>query len=68
MFGYDNSTETYKVASFRSFTDRPLSEISVKVLSLGDHVWRTIHGFSTIPLQLYSGHEYDGVHLCFTIN
>ncbi|KAI5430082.1 hypothetical protein KIW84_034601 [Lathyrus oleraceus] len=68
MFGYDNSTETYKVVALRSVTNHPLSETDVKVFSLGDNVWRTIHGFPAIPLQLHFGHEYDGVHLSCTIN
>ncbi|XP_058741541.1 F-box/kelch-repeat protein At3g23880-like [Vicia villosa] len=67
-FGYDNSTETYKVMALRSGLDRTLSKTDVKVFSLGDNVWRTIQGFSAIPLQLYFSHEYDGVHLGCTIN
>ncbi|XP_058761569.1 F-box/kelch-repeat protein At3g06240-like [Vicia villosa] len=67
-FGYDNSTQTYKVTALGSVVDRTLSETDVKVFSLGDNVWRTIHGVPAIPLQLYFGHEYDGVHLSNTIN
>ncbi|XP_058741578.1 F-box/kelch-repeat protein At3g23880-like [Vicia villosa] len=66
-FGYDNSTETYKVVLFGSNLDHPETNI-VKVLNLGDNVWRTIHGFPAIPLQLEHGYEYDGVHLSCTIN
>ncbi|XP_058739590.1 F-box/kelch-repeat protein At3g06240-like [Vicia villosa] len=67
-FGYDNSTETYKVMALRSVLDRTLSKTDVKVFSLGDNVWRTIQGFSAIPLQLYFSREYAGVHLGCTIN
>ncbi|XP_058741152.1 F-box/kelch-repeat protein At3g23880-like [Vicia villosa] len=64
-FGYDKSTETYKVVVFGS----NLKEKNiVKILSLGDNVWRSIHGIHAIPLQFYFDHEYDGVHLSCTIN
>ncbi|XP_058768572.1 F-box/kelch-repeat protein At3g23880-like [Vicia villosa] len=66
-FGYDNSTETYKVVMFGSNLDSWETNI-VKVYHLGDNVWRTINGFPAIPLQLEFDHEYDGVHLSCTIN
>ncbi|XP_058741536.1 F-box/kelch-repeat protein At3g06240-like [Vicia villosa] len=66
-FGYDNSTETYKVVLLGSNLDHPETKI-VKVFCLGDDVWRTIYGFPAIPFQLEYGHEYDGVYLRCTIN
>ncbi|CAL5191995.1 unnamed protein product [Lathyrus oleraceus] len=77
VFGYDNSTDTYKVVMLRSGCDSdPQSKVSVKAFSLGNNVWRNIQSFSVIPLQLVMDprendgvpRENDGVHLSGTIN
>ena len=52
-FGYDNSTDTYKVVV--------LEEAAVRVFSLGDNVWRNIH----LPVYFYL---YKGVHLHGGVN
>jgi len=53
-FGYDNSTDTYKVVYFYKKTAR--------VFSLGDNIWRNIE---SLPFGSYL---YDGVHLRGSVN
>jgi len=53
-FGYDNSTDTYKVVYFYKQTAR--------VFSLGDNVWRNIE---SLPFGSYL---YDVVHLRGSVN
>ncbi|GAU18259.1 hypothetical protein TSUD_176010 [Trifolium subterraneum] len=72
VFGYDNSTDTYKVVAV-SQTDNndPQSKTKVRVFSLGDNIWRTIQGFPVVPLQVFiksMGCDLDGVHLNCTVN
>ncbi|XP_050915873.1 F-box/kelch-repeat protein At3g23880 [Lathyrus oleraceus] len=57
-FGYDNSNETYKVAAFRYLPDKS----EVRVLSLGDNVWRNVECFKDVILP------YKYVYLSETIN
>ncbi|RHN46099.1 putative F-box associated interaction domain-containing protein [Medicago truncatula] len=52
-FGYDNSTDTYKVVA--------LEDAAARVFSLGDNVWRNIH----FPVYFYLD---DGVHLNGSVN
>nr|XP_027192040.1 F-box/kelch-repeat protein At3g23880-like [Cicer arietinum] len=54
-FGYDNSTDTYKVV-----VSHILLPSVVKILTLGDNVWRYIENFPAVPLETTnkSGGEY----------
>jgi F-box interacting protein len=52
-FGYDNSTDTYKVVYLHQ---------GARVLSLGDNVWRNIQSF---PVSYYLN---NGVHLRGSVN
>ncbi|GAU18258.1 hypothetical protein TSUD_176000 [Trifolium subterraneum] len=63
VFGYDDSTDTYKVVAVNLFSNK------VRVFSLGDNVWRTIQSLPMVTLRLLNNSVvYDGVHLCCTIN
>nr|XP_004491718.1 F-box/kelch-repeat protein At3g23880-like [Cicer arietinum] len=64
-FGYDNSSDTYKVVGFCAN--------KVKVFSLGNNVWRNIQSFPVVPFGLCAirhCHPFVnyGVHLSGTIN
>ncbi|XP_004494051.1 F-box/kelch-repeat protein At3g23880-like [Cicer arietinum] len=61
-FGYDNSTDTYKVLA----TDTYLTG-TVRILTLGDNVWRDIESFPVVPLKrMYRKNR--GVYLGGTVN
>jgi F-box interacting protein len=63
VFGYDNSTNTYKVVAVN------FSGSNVRVFSLGDNVWRTIQSFPMLNLRMLNNSAvYDGVYFCCTIN
>ncbi|XP_058741893.1 F-box/kelch-repeat protein At3g23880-like [Vicia villosa] len=59
-FGCDNSNDTYKVVAFCYLEDEFKTE--VRVLSLGDYVWRTVECFMNVILP------QDYVYLNETIN
>ncbi|AES80285.2 F-box/kelch-repeat protein At3g23880 [Medicago truncatula] len=63
-FGCDDSTDIYKVVAFRYLRDQLKSE--VRVLNLGDDVWRNIESFPLTPLCLSHGDNH--VYLSGTIN
>ncbi|XP_024626772.1 F-box/kelch-repeat protein At3g23880 [Medicago truncatula] len=72
-FGFDNSTDTYKVLAFRY--NRLKGNRNIKILGSGDHVWRDIAFFPVVPLRLdYSDHIHsehcmcDGVYVSGTFN
>lgn len=46
VFGYDNSTDTYKVVALNSGGN------DVRVITMGDNVWRTIKTFPEDTLAL----------------
>ncbi|XP_058741968.1 F-box/kelch-repeat protein At3g23880-like [Vicia villosa] len=56
VFGFDDSTSTYKVVASRYISDQ--LETEVKILSFGDDVWRNIESFPVAPLHL-DYHEYN---------
>jgi F-box interacting protein len=63
VFGYDNSTDTYKVVAVN------FSGSNARVFSLGDNVWRTIQSLHMLNLPMLNNSEvYDGVYFCCTIN
>ncbi|KAL5057546.1 hypothetical protein RYX36_029150 [Vicia faba] len=77
VFGYDNSTDTYKVVMLRSGCESdPESKVSAKAFSFGGNVWRNIQSFPVVPLQLVMDprenngvvKENDGVYLSGSIN
>jgi F-box interacting protein len=63
VFGYDSSTETYKVVSLSSTGSQ------VRVFNLGDNVWRRIQRFplGDIPV-VHKSNLCDGVYLDSTVN
>jgi F-box interacting protein len=66
-FGYDNSTDTYKIVAFNLMTNR------VCVFNFGDNVWRNIQSFLTVPYDLsFYYHSYldsnHGVYVSGTLN
>jgi len=70
-FGFDKSTDTYKVVAFRY--NGLTGNRNIKIRSSGDHVWRDIAFFPAVPLRLdycdHSEHRVcDGVYLCGTFN
>ncbi|PNX76989.1 F-box protein [Trifolium pratense] len=71
-FGYDNSTQTYKVAAFYLEMKPGCNPKSViKVFSLGDNCWRDIQCLPVVPLYCLldvNNFYNDGVHLNGTIN
>jgi len=70
VFGYDDSTDTYKVVAFRMGSSNMTTEVTV--LSFGNNVWRNIQSFPVRLLQLSfnnnNGTVYAGVHLNSTLN
>ncbi|CAJ2670120.1 unnamed protein product [Trifolium pratense] len=44
-FGYDNSTDTYKIVAFCLLTNE------VRVFNFGDNVWRNIQSFPVVPVD-----------------
>jgi F-box interacting protein len=70
-FGYDNSSQTYKVVAFYAEVKPDCNPKSVvKVFSLGDNSWRGIPCLPVLPLYCLFENKYknDGVHLNGTIN
>jgi F-box interacting protein len=70
-FGYDKSTQTYKVVAFYVEVKPGFNPKSVvKVFSLGDNSWRDIQCLPALPLSciLENSYKNDGVHLNGTIN
>lgn len=67
-FGCDNSTDTYKVVVSRYHPNQQRS--IVRILSVGDNVWRDIESFPIVPLHLDFGEYYwnAGVYLSGTLN
>ncbi|XP_058741948.1 F-box/kelch-repeat protein At3g23880-like [Vicia villosa] len=70
LFGYDNSTDTYKVVASRYNTRERSSD--VRILSMGDKVWRDIESFPVVPLHFGAGSELSvnncGVYFKSSIN
>jgi F-box interacting protein len=63
VFGYDNSTDTYKVVALNSDGN------DVRVFTLGDNVWRTIKSFPVDTLLLLSSSGIcNGAYLSSTVN
>ncbi|XP_058733818.1 F-box/kelch-repeat protein At3g23880-like [Vicia villosa] len=63
-FGCDNSTNTYKVVAFNYCPEQLTSK--VRILKVGDNVWRNIESFPVIPLRL--GYEENDVCFNDTLN
>jgi len=67
VFGYDNSTNTYKVVVFDYDIDG-----EVKVFSFGDNVWRNIQNLPVAARRLTTvckdSRIYGGVHFSSTVN
>ncbi|GAU28171.1 hypothetical protein TSUD_313300 [Trifolium subterraneum] len=76
MFGYDDSTRTYKVVAYRIDFEREnvrqvTGESEVKVFSVGDgdNCWRTIQSFPVIPFDpKFDRYSRVSNHLNGTIN
>jgi F-box interacting protein len=72
-FGYNNSTQTYKVVAFYVKVKPDSKPKSVvKVFSLGDNSWRDIQCLPVLPIYCLidddDDNKNDGVHLNGTIN
>ncbi|XP_057444359.1 F-box/kelch-repeat protein At3g23880-like [Lotus japonicus] len=70
-FGYDYSTNTYKVVCFELESGRRNSQgILVKVFTLGDNLWRDIQRLPVDVITLHSRfhNSNDGVNLNDTLN
>ncbi|XP_045801986.1 F-box/kelch-repeat protein At3g23880-like [Trifolium pratense] len=69
-FGYDNSTDTYKVVALL-LGNHPWKTV-VRVLNFGDNIWRSIPSFPAKPLQVAVSSQisrgFNGVHLNGTVN
>ncbi|XP_045802114.1 F-box/kelch-repeat protein At3g23880-like [Trifolium pratense] len=69
-FGYDNSTDTYKVVALL-LGNHPRKTV-VRVLNFGDNIWRSIPSFPAKPLQVAVSSQisrgFNGVHLNGTVN
>jgi hypothetical protein len=69
-FGCDNSTATYKVVA--SCYDPHQERSNVRILSLGDNVWRDIESFPVVPLHLdnagVQSYPCVGVYVSDTLN
>lgn len=50
-FGYDNSTNSYKVVMLKFHSDK-LMIVEAKVFSVADNVWREIQNFPAVPFQM----------------
>ncbi|XP_027186790.1 F-box/kelch-repeat protein At3g23880-like [Cicer arietinum] len=62
-FGYDNSTDTYKVVAFH-ITNNLTS--TVRILTVGDNVWRDIESFPVVPVGRIC--KSGGVYFSGTLN
>jgi len=67
-FGYDLSTETYKLVAFGVELDGTNATSVVKVFSFGDSSWRYIQQFPVFPLFRLKHDRNNGVYLSGTIN
>jgi len=67
-FVYDNSSETYIVVML--MLDEAQNITHVRVLSVGDNVWKTIPNFPAVPLRYIYGCQYEcyGVYLNGRLN
>ncbi|XP_039683886.1 F-box/kelch-repeat protein At3g06240 [Medicago truncatula] len=61
-FGYDNSTETYKVVYFTPKTT------NVRVFSLGNNVWRDIQNSPVVHHHHHQYRKMSVVHLSSSVN
>ncbi|KEH23129.1 putative F-box domain, galactose oxidase, beta-propeller, F-box associated interaction [Medicago truncatula] len=63
-FGFDNSTDTYKVVEFCQMSR------DVRVFSLGDNIWRNIQSFPNVFIPFKVGYNScrGGVYLNGTLN
>ncbi|CAJ2669816.1 unnamed protein product [Trifolium pratense] len=73
-FGYDNSTDTYKVVvlsfkiEFNRIEDNQVSP-TVRVLTFGDNIWKDIQSFPVVILNgLTCSNEQSGVYLNNSVN
>ncbi|AES60603.1 putative F-box associated interaction domain-containing protein [Medicago truncatula] len=69
-FGCDNSTGTYKVVAYRSRYIYDQLAAEVRVINMGDDVWRNIESFPVIPFcydSVYYG-AYKYVYLSGALN
>ena len=62
VFGYDNSTDTYKMVLLCLKMDGKLITTAVKVFTLGDYVWRDIDHF---PVELVYHRFFMFVEMMF---
>ncbi|XP_057457911.1 F-box/kelch-repeat protein At3g23880-like [Lotus japonicus] len=65
-FGYDHSTNSYKVVKF--VTTHLSNNVSIRIYILGDNVWRDIQNFPLLPLHLNCIGLKFWVHLSGTLN
>ncbi|XP_058736935.1 F-box/kelch-repeat protein At3g23880-like [Vicia villosa] len=67
-FGYDNSSETYKIVL--SILDEAANRTNVRVLTVGDNVWRSIQSFPAVslPFRYTNPGVNDGVYLNGSLN
>ncbi|GAU43839.1 hypothetical protein TSUD_174570 [Trifolium subterraneum] len=63
-FGCDNLNDTYKLVGFDYSYDRLTND--VRILSLGDNVWRNIESFPVIPFRL--SYEENDVYFSGSLN
>ncbi|KAL5057548.1 hypothetical protein RYX36_029152 [Vicia faba] len=65
VFGYDNTTDTYKVAGLNTANNR-----EVRVFSLGENDWRTIQSFPALhdALISHASRMYGGVYFSCAVN
>jgi F-box interacting protein len=64
VFGFDNSTDTYKVVEFCQMSR------AVRIFSLGDNTWRNIQSFPDVFIRFKAdlNRSRGGVYLSGTIN
>jgi len=68
-FGYDNSTDTYKVVALRDGDgEAKVKRITVRVFSLGDNVWRDIENFPMVPFNFRCMEENCGIYVSNSLN
>ncbi|GAU13117.1 hypothetical protein TSUD_174170 [Trifolium subterraneum] len=67
-FGYDSSTDTYKIMALHMAVDETTTEVGF--LSFGNNAWRNIHRFPIVLLMLCfpNSPAYGCVHLNCTVN
>jgi F-box interacting protein len=68
-FGYDNSTDTYKVVALRDGDgEAKVKRTTVRVFSLGDNVWRDIENFPMVSFNFRSMDENCGIYVSNSLN